>query len=195
MNDFREESMSISSPLPPFTDGIQKIAAAVAGLGLLILIVALFGVQLSNNALWLSIAIGSITLGTLLYSQRAYANKLPGIKNDGVWFSSIANRGVIGWITGIVITGFYVLLYWYPHLLGHSNDGANSGLVSLFDPFSLAIKGKAASQWFVYGSLYTLAILVFGFKFIWKYRHNKYQIWRTISVMFSKPFLLFFCLS
>jgi polyferredoxin len=36
----------------------------------------------------------------------------------------------------------------------------------------------------MYGTLYTLAILVMGIKFIWKYRHNRYQIWRTISVMF-----------
>jgi polyferredoxin len=32
--------------------------------------------------------------------------------------------------------------------------------------------------------LYTLAILIFGFKYILKYRHNRYQIVRTGSVMF-----------
>jgi polyferredoxin len=46
------------------------------------------------------------------------------------------------------------------------------------------ISGNPASQWFVYGTLYTLAILSFGVKFILKYRHNKYEIIRTCSVMF-----------
>jgi hypothetical protein len=40
-----------------------------------------------------------------------------------------------------------------------------------------------ASQWFVYGTLYTIAILGLGYKFILKYRH-KYQLFRTLSVMF-----------
>jgi hypothetical protein len=34
---------------------------------------------------------------------------------------------------------------------------------------------EAASQWFVYGTLYTIAILGLGYKFILKYRHNKYH--------------------
>jgi hypothetical protein len=44
-----------------------------------------------------------------------------------------------------------------------------------------------ASQWFVYGSFYTFAILGF-YKFILKYRNNKYQLVRTISVMFFQLF-------
>ena len=78
-----------------------------------------------------------------------------------------------------------MLLYWFPEILGQgSGDVANSGLIALFDPLSLALKGKVASQWFVYGTLYTVAILALGYKFILKYRHNKYQIIRTVSVMF-----------
>ncbi len=46
------------------------------------------------------------------------------------------------------------------------------------------ISGEPASQWFVYGTLYTLAILAFGYKFLLKYRHNKYEVLRTFSVMF-----------
>ena len=36
----------------------------------------------------------------------------------------------------------------------------------------------------VYGLFYTLAVLVMGARMIVKYRHNRYQILRTISVMF-----------
>jgi hypothetical protein len=49
---------------------------------------------------------------------------------------------------------------------------------------SYILNGKAASQWFVYGTLYTIAIVGLGYKFILKYLHNKYQLVRTLSVMF-----------
>jgi len=41
-----------------------------------------------------------------------------------------------------------------------------------------------SSQWFLYGFLYTFAVLVMGIRMIIKYRHSKYQIFRTASVMF-----------
>ena len=96
----------------------------------------------------------------------------------------MTDKGLWAWVTGIVITGFYVLLYWHPIYLGKGEDGLNTGLIGFFDPLSQVLKGTPASEWFVYGTLYTLAILNFGFKFILKYRHNTYQILRTISVMF-----------
>jgi polyferredoxin len=57
-------------------------------------------------------------------------------------------------------------------------------LIALFDPLSNVLSGRPASQWFVYGVLYTVAILAFGYKFILKYRHNRYEQLRTGSVMF-----------
>ena len=38
--------------------------------------------------------------------------------------------------------------------------------------------------WFAYGVFYTFAVLLLGVKFIYKYRHNRYQVIRTLSVMF-----------
>lgn len=76
-------------------------------------------------------------------------------------------------------------LYWFPKYLGLGiNNQENLRIIGFFDPLSLALNGKVASQWFVYGTLYTIAILGLGYKFILKYRHNKYQLVRTISVMF-----------
>jgi len=178
-----QNSMSLANPAPPFMDGIEKMAAAVGGIGLLLLFVAAFGGDAVQHYLFLVASLGLITVGTITFSIRKYLTKEPGIKNNGVFFSSLTHRGLWGWIAGIVITGFYVLLYWAPEFLG-LNEAGNSGLVGLFDPLSYFFKGQPASQWFVYGTLYTLAILAFGFKFILKYRHNKYQIIRTISVMF-----------
>ncbi|MEM9822877.1 MAG: 4Fe-4S dicluster domain-containing protein [Bacteroidota bacterium] len=183
MNQQVETSMSLANPIPPFSDNIQKVAVGIGSIGLLILFVAWFGGGLPDPTIWLYRSIGLMTIGVFVYSWRAYMTQGAGIKNNGVWFSGLANRGVLGWVTGIVLTGFYVVLYWYPQYLGLNGEG-NTGLVGLFDPLSQLLKGQPASEWFVYGTLYTVAIVIFGFKFILKYRHNKYQIVRTISVMF-----------
>ena len=54
----------------------------------------------------------------------------------------------------------------------------------MVDPLSLALSGNPASQWFLYGFIYTLAILVMGIRMFRKYKGNKYQTLRTASVMF-----------
>jgi len=59
-----------------------------------------------------------------------------------------------------------------------------AGMIQMFDPLSVFMRGKPADQWFVYGSFYTIAVLLMGVKFIYKYRHNRYQMIRTFSVMF-----------
>ncbi|MFC2148668.1 4Fe-4S binding protein, partial [Bacteroidota bacterium] len=108
-----------------------------------------------------------------------------------VWFKSISSKGLWAWITGISLTGFYIVLYFFPEFLGLVKNGSNTGIIALFDPLSKLLSGNPASQWFVYGSLYTVAILAFGIKFIWKYRHNRYEIIRTISVMFFQTAFAF----
>jgi len=107
------------------------------------------------------------------------------VKNEGVWFKSLSNRGVVGWILALFLTFGYITLYFFPAWLGLGAKGMpNTGFIALFDPISLFFNGSAASQWFVYGFLYTLIILVMGVKFIIKYKNNNYQIIRTVSLMF-----------
>ncbi len=178
------KSLSIAQPLPSKMGGTQKFGVTLMAIGLLIFILALVGVNL-NASIFLGVAILSITIGIVVYANAAYLSKPEGIKNDGNGFSSLTNRGLLGWVLGVILTGFYILLYWYPQYLGLGKDGvANTGLVAFFDPLSQFFKGQPASEWFVYGTFYTLFILALGYKFILKYRHNKYQILRTISVMF-----------
>ncbi len=178
-------SMSLAKPDAQELSTKQKVSVGLGVVGLFILVLALFNTNFPNKSLFLIVALGLISVGTILFANDAYLKKLEGIKNDGVWFKSISSRGVLGWITGIVLTLFYIVLYFYPYLLGLGTDGAtNTGLVSLFDPLSKVLSGNPASQWFVYGTLYTIAILVFGYKFMLKYRHNRYQQLRTGSVMF-----------
>ncbi len=178
-------SMSLAKPDANDLTTKQKIAVVIGVIGFFILILALLNTNFPNKGMFLTASLVLISVGTLLFANDAYLTKLEGIKNDGVWFKSISSRGVLGWITGIILTLFYTVLYFYPHLLGLGVNGAsNTGLVSLFDPLSKVLNGNPASQWFVYGTLYTIAILVFGYKFILKYRHNRYQQLRTFSVMF-----------
>ncbi|MBK8502050.1 MAG: 4Fe-4S binding protein [Saprospiraceae bacterium] len=184
MTDQVYPSMSIADPHPPFVDGMQKLSTALGLTGLLMLILAWLN-QFSGDSTLVWISLLLITSGTILYAWRQYMPLPEGIKNNGVWFGRLTSRGWLAWATGLVITFFYVCLYWYPGLVGLGAEGqSNTGLVAFFDPISMAIKDKPASQWFVYGVLYTLAILIFGVKFILKYRHNQYQILRTLSVMF-----------
>ncbi len=175
--------MSLANPNGISTK--QKVATGIGVVGLFILVLALFNVTLPNKGVFLTAALGLISAGIVLYTNALYGGKTKGIKNDGIWFKSISSRGVLGWITGVVLTSFYIVLYFYPHLLGLGKDGAeNTGLIGLFDPLSQLLSGRNASQWFVYGALYTVAILAFGYKFINKYKHNRYEQIRTGSVMF-----------
>ena len=128
--------MSLANPDVKDISLKQKLAVGMGVLGLFIFVLALTNISLQNTG-FLSLSIGLIATGTIIYANDLYLNKSEGIKNDGVWFKSISSRGLLGWITGVVLTAFYIVLYFYPHLLGLGKDGAeNTGLVALFDPLS-----------------------------------------------------------
>ena len=188
----KEESLSLANPHPAKMDVVQKIALVFVGISLLIMANSFLNNLNEYNGWLITACLVFMIGGTIVYSVRLYADQPAGIKNHFVWFRSLTSIGALGWILGIVLTGFYVLLYWFPAYLGLGADGAaNSGLVALFDPLSQALRGKPSEQWFVYGTLYTVLILALGVKFIIKYRHNRYQIIRTIVVMIAQLFLAY----
>jgi polyferredoxin len=186
-----KKSMALTGEAASALSTAQKGATTLGMLGLGILVLALFNIDFPNRALWLTVALSAMAAGIIWFSQATYSGKSAGIKNDGVWFKSISARGIWAWAFAILITGFYVVLYFFPQYLGLVEDGANTGVIALFDPLSRVLSGNPASQWFVYGTLYTLAILSFGIKFIWKYRHNRYEVIRTASVMFFQTAFAF----
>lgn len=185
------KDMSLTGQAPMALNIHQKISTGIGLLGLAILLLAFFNVDFPNATLWLVVSLLLMTVGTIWYAWASYLHKHAGIKNDGNTFYSLTSRGLLAWILGIGLTGFYVVLYFYPKYMGLSNTGDNTGIIALFDPLSRVLSGNAASQWFVYGTLYTLAILIFGIKFIWKYRHNRYEVIRTVSVMFFQTSFAF----
>ncbi len=97
--------------------------------------------------------------------------------------ASPSATGWLGIVTGVYLIGFYILLYWAPHYI--------TNWISLVDPISMKLSGNPASQWFLYGFLYTLIVLVMGIRMISKYRHNKYQVVRTLSVIFFQTAFAF----
>lgn len=127
--------------------------------GLLALLILVFGV-----------------FGALLYIWPQYSKSPAGIKNNGIYHNSATNRGWLGIVTGSALIAFYVLLYWFPVYI--------TNWVILVDPLSRALSGNPASQWFLYGLLYCLVMIVMGFRMVLKYRNNKYQLVRTASVVF-----------
>ena len=158
MSNITSQNMSLANAQD--LSSKQKTASGVGLLGLFILVLALFNQTLLENIYTLIISLGLIFTGIIWYTNLSYKNKSKGIKNDGIWFKSISSRGLMGWATGIVLTAFYIVLYFYPQLLGLGKGGtSNTGLIAIFDPLSQLLSGRNASQWFVYGTLYTLSLI------------------------------------
>ena len=124
---------------------------------------------------WLTFGLGII--GALMYIiPNVVVKGPPGIKNNGIWFNAATNRGWIGWFAFIFLVGFYLLLYFRPDYIVN--------WTYIVDPISESLSGNLASQWFLYGFLYCTVMTVMAVRMYIKYRHNKYQILRTTSVLF-----------
>lgn len=107
-----------------------------------------------------------------------------GIKNNGIFHNALNNRGWIGILTGTLLVSFYILLYFFPAYI--------MNWIILVDPAQKLLNPSAtSSQWFLYGFLYTFAVIVMGVRMIIKYRHSKYQVFRTMSVMFFQTAFAF----
>ena len=172
-----EESLSIANPNPIHTSTLQKIALAALSISLLIFFTIWAGGKvIGTPSVLLALALGLAAVGTFIFVREEYANKPEGIKNNGVFFKSLTYRGIFGWMLGVLLTGFYVVLYWFPQYM--------TGLIQLFNPLSMFFTKHPADQWFVYGSFYTFGVILMGYKFAMKYRHNRYQQIRTASVTF-----------
>ncbi|RDV14946.1 4Fe-4S binding protein [Pontibacter diazotrophicus] len=137
---------------------------------------ASIGFVADNKLLLLLLTIVAGSLGVLLYVLPTPQHKTGGLKQEGVYHSSLKSRGWVGIVVGTYLIAFYVLLYWFAEYI--------TNWVLLADPVSIALSGNQASKWFMYGLIYTLAILVMGVRMFRKYRGNKYQTLRTASVMF-----------
>ena len=130
----------------------------------------------AEHPFWLFLlSIGLGVFGGLLYILPKL-RLIAGVKNNHIFHSATTNRGWIGWLLGSFLILFYILLYFFPYYI--------TTWMLICDPLAIWIKGSQATEWFFYGLLYTLAILVMGVRMMIKYRHSKYHKVRTASVMF-----------
>ena len=147
--------------------------------GLAVAVLALVGLSAAApDWLLLTLSTGAVSVGGVLIARARYGHGPAGIRNHGTFHSPMFTRGAIAWIGAVVLTGFYVLLYWFP--------GSLEGLIRSMDPVSWTLRGRAADQWFMYGTLYSLAVIVMGVRAFYRYRHDRYQIWRTVSVIIAQ---------
>lgn len=137
---------------------------------------AISGSLETHKTLLFWLIFGACIVGGLLYIIPKFWEGKPGIKNDNIYHNSMTARGVLGILTGVYMVAFYIVLYFYPYWVAES--------IAVTDPISRALNGSEASQWFMYGFLYTIAILVMGVRMFAKYRHSNYHLIRTTSVMF-----------
>jgi len=130
-----------------------------------------------NKGLFWFLTFGLGIIGALMFIiPELYRKPIPGIKNNGIWLNPSTNRGWIAWFAFVFLVGFYVLLYFYPDYIVN--------WTYIVDPISESISGNSASQWFLYGFMYCVVMIVMGVRMYIKYRHNKYQTVRTTSVLF-----------
>lgn len=153
----------------------QKLGGICIGIALLLVVAALSGAGKSNPLTFMFSIVGMFLLGGISYALPYYKGH-GGIRNNGIMFKSMTDKGLQAWILGIALTGFYVIIYWFSWLF--------EGLIRVFDPLSQMLSNKPADQWFLYGFFYSLAVLTMGIRFIGKYRHSRYHIIRTFSVVF-----------
>ncbi len=162
----------------------QKTGLGIGVIGFGILGLSWFGISLEPATLFLWLSLGLMAIGILTYTYGTYNGQTVGIKNNHVWFNSFSSRGALGWLAGVALTAFYIQIYWFSDSLEH--------LIRLFDPLSFLLRDSLADRWFVYGTIYTFVITFLGIKFIVKYRNNRYQIVRTISVIFFQMIFAYF---
>ncbi|PTY02084.1 4Fe-4S ferredoxin [Verrucomicrobia bacterium LW23] len=130
------------------------------------------------RAIWLGLAWGGVVSGTLLYGLHKHLSENAGVRNHGKTTESLTARGALGWILAVLLTAFYVVLYWFPEMFG--------GITRLHDPLSQALRGRPADHWFLYGTAYTVGTTIMGAKALAKYRHSRYQVVRTLVIMASQ---------
>ena len=174
----------IATPPLPASSPAEKLTLAVVAAGLLALVLALTDADPNRQRTWFYLTLALVSGGTLTWSWLKYGQHPAGVQQDNLWLRASTGRGAVAWVTGLVLTGFYIVLYWYSGDDGHGHFGPLNNLIHALDGFSHWLRARPADQWFLYGTFYTLAVLVMGGRALWKYRHSRYQLIRTSSVMF-----------
>ncbi|HYE59473.1 MAG TPA: hypothetical protein VD948_13250, partial [Rhodothermales bacterium] len=139
--------------------GAERIGSLLVLGGIAVFGLALAGLVLPGAGTLLA-GFGLLGLGAALVLIRN-GRRDPSGGNDGLRHSTTTARGWSAWLLAVVLTGFYVAVYWFPEVL--------TGLTRAFDPLSRSIRGQDSNQWFVYSTFYTVAVVVMGVRALLRY--------------------------
>lgn len=151
--------------------------------GLFLFLLAGFGRPIGGGWLAFGLANGLFAIGSVGWVVSTYRGTLPGTKNHGTYQLGIQNRKWPALLLGLVLAAFYTAYYWWPQYL--------TGITRLMDPLSLWLRHAPADHWFLYGYMYTVAVLLMGVRMFLRYRHSRYEMLRTASLMFFQLLVAF----
>lgn len=159
------------------TRGLKLTPRAIV-LGLTIIGVLAYGFNYVGSMFWplVTLALGVI-ISFLVFFKDKSKEESPSRS------ASPINTAWLGIIAGTYMIFFYVLLYWASEY--------TTSWTTMLNPLSNMLNGGDASQWFLYGLMYTFIVIVMGIRMLSKYQHNKYQRVRTYSVMFFQTIFAF----
>jgi polyferredoxin len=163
----------------PLTRGLD-LSWRSAFLTLTILGIIVYGFYYMDDKLFwpaVTAVIALVIIGLVLFAHNSFGRDARDAGPEGL-------SGWLGILAGTYFIGFYVLLYWASHHIVAWVAMVSPLSEGIYQFFSGKDSGGEASQWFLYGLMYCTIMVVMGVRMISKYRHNKYQIIRTISVMF-----------
>ena len=140
-------------------------------------------IVVKNTGLFFIFSILIGTIGALVYIIPEKFAAPAGIKNNNVFKNSATSGGLIGMLAMFFLVMVYIALYFFPEYIIE--------WVSLVDPLFIALNGKGAGAWSIYGLIYTLAIIIMGVRMFIKYRHSNYHIARTGSIVFFQSCFAF----
>lgn len=125
---------------------------------------------ISGELLWLMLG-----LATSVGFARAERKRLPGFAHR-----LQVRRWNLGlrWAFAALLTTGYSVLYWMPE--------AVEPLLPMVDDLSSSMRGMEADRWWLYGVLYTFAVVASGMVVFQRYRHDAYQRRRTLVVTLAQ---------
>ncbi|MDQ3193722.1 MAG: hypothetical protein M3P82_01855, partial [Bacteroidota bacterium] len=117
----------------------EKIIQKKTGLflfaaGMIFFLISFTAVSKINPEVFFLLSIGLGISGAMIFFFAQLKESLPGVKKNNILFNSMTNRGLLGWVTAVFLTGIYILIYWFPELL--------ENVIRTFDPLSFALSGN-----------------------------------------------------
>jgi len=155
---------------------LQKTGLSLCAMGICLLILGATGLFADFPLAYSISSIGALFFGGLVYGYGLHRAGHSGLMNEGTLFRKLSQPSALSWLYSVLLMGFYCVLYFEPSLLRHC--------VASVEGISHVLRNKPADHWFFYGIVYSVAVFIMGLRFTVHYRHSRYHVLRTVSVVF-----------